>query len=239
MENNKIIHSSKLDIIGGLNTALTKSQNGDMARCSEYMIAVFSKIDARKKEVEINDLAKADIKIEKVKEVTKEGKEVLVPRIVDSRNINFMVKKMGNHSVHSIICLLIANLNEFFNLKHSLNINQVKEISQQIIDEVGDVLFLDELIYIFKKAKTHAKLWNNLDGSIIWSWIDEFLTNRNDQRYNQHVNSKSETYISSIALDVSKNFIFYDANRNRKYEERDLLNAGIPATKKKPKSKKK
>lgn len=230
----------KQNLTNSLILAVVQSSQNQIDKSTDSLIAAFSQIDTQKSELEISKMAKQSIVISPVDDVDKAtGKIIKVNKVIDSRNINFLAKKYGHHQVSGIIRLLLANLNEYFNIKNGLTLTQIKEIAQQIIDEVGGKMFIDELVYIFKKAKTHAKLFNNLDGSIIWGWIDEYLNNKAEQVHKEHEMFKTSAAVPTYVWDLAKKMAFVDDDAIQAHEERDLRNAGVKIKSGKPRPKKK
>ena len=167
-------------------------------RAHKKTMEVFSRIDAKQSELEIYEKAKKDIVIENVV-VGKAGNiDVIQRKTIKSRNINHLVRSLGRPEVAEIIRLLLVNVNNYFNVKDGLNNYQIEEIAEQIIDECGDKLFIDELVYIFKKAKSHStednRVYNHIDGSIIFGWIDKHIKNKFHERERKHNQNKGENF---------------------------------------------
>jgi hypothetical protein len=167
-------------------------------RAHKKTMEVFSRIDIKQSELEIYEKASKDVTIEN-KVVGKNGNVDIVQRVTTkSRNINHLVRSLGRPEVAEIIRLLLVNVNSYFNVKDGLNNYQIVEIAEQIIDECGNKLFIDELVYIFKKAKSHStkdnSVYNHIDGSIIFGWIDQHIKNKFNERERNHANNKGENF---------------------------------------------
>ena len=138
----------------------------------QLMLEVFRKVDSKQTELEVYEKAYGEVVVTRKVVGQKEGKEVVKYETTKSRNIAHLVKTLGRDEVAEIIRLLLVNVNNSFNIKNGLNIYQVNETADDIIELYGNRLFMDELIYIFKKAKTTAELFQSLDGSTICRWIE-------------------------------------------------------------------
>ena len=167
-------------------------------RAHKKTIEVFSRIDIKQNELEIYEKARKDVVVENVV-VGKNGDIDIVQRkTIKSRNINHLVRALGRSEVAEIIRLLLGNVNNYFNVKDGLNHYQIVEIAEQIIDECGDKLFIDELVYIFKKAKSHStkdnSVYNHIDGSIIFGWIDQHYKQKFQEKEKRHTQNKGEGF---------------------------------------------
>jgi hypothetical protein len=180
-------------------TAISERQRNELEeRAHKKTMEVFSRIDIKQNELEIYEKAMKDVVVEN-EVIGKNGNTDIVRRkIVKSRNINHLVRSLGRQEVAEIIRLLLINVNNYFNVKDGLNLYQIVEIAEQIIDECGDKLFIDELVYIFKKAKSHStkdnSVYNHIDGSIIFGWIDQHIRNKFHERERNHANNKGENF---------------------------------------------
>jgi hypothetical protein len=167
-------------------------------RAHQKTMEVFSRIDIKKNELEIYEVAQKDVVVENKVIGKNNGVDIVQRKIIKSRNINHLVRSLGRPEVAEIIRLLLVNVNNYFNVKDGLNNYQIIEIAEQIIDECGDKLFIDELVYIFKKAKSHStkdnSVYNHIDGSIIFGWIDQHYKHKFSERERKHINNKSENF---------------------------------------------
>jgi len=213
----------------------TREQNID--KREEKLLDVFRKIDTKKNELAIakNAIVYATNPDGSLK--LKEG----IALIRESRNINHLIKKYTRPEITAIIRILILNVNGYFNVKNGLSSLQVKEIAEQIMDECGVDLSIDELIYIFKKAKTTAKLYDRLDGAIIFGWIDAHYKSIADQRIASHEDVKNNATIPTYMQDLAGKFRVVSEKMVKKYELRDLGKIDVSGLtgKIKPKKKKK
>jgi len=158
------------------------SEELDMDRQHKVLLEVFRKVDTKQNEFDFHKKMVSEIVTETIVVGQVNGVNIVKKPIIKSRHIGHLVKTLGSEEVAKIIRLLLVNINDSFNVKQGLTLYQMKEIAWQIIDECGDKLFIDELIYIFKKAKTDAQVYNKLDGSDIFRWIDKHYSERINNR---------------------------------------------------------
>ena len=172
-------------------------------RAHKKTMAVFQRVDLKQTELEIYEKALKETVIEnevvgQTKDVDGKIIDIVKRKTVNSRNINHLVRQNGRDEIAEIIRLLLVNVNNYFNVKDGLNGYQIIEIAEQIIDECGDKLFIDELVYIFKKAKTQTtkdnSIYNHIDGSIIFGWIDNHIAHKFHQREKRSAEHKAENY---------------------------------------------
>lgn len=218
-----------------LPTLMRAVREADIEKRQEQLLVAYRQVDVKKTELQIADQCRKNIKTDLVK-IMKDGKEVEVTRITDSRGISFLCHKLGRPEVTGMIRLFIANVNEYFNVTQGLNLTQIKEITEQIIDECGDTMHIDELIYIFKKSKTTAKLYNRLDGAIIFRWIDDFYKNRGNLTHKQYREEEMKDFTPTYFSDLQKEFkIVVPQQVEDRYRERDMMlvddNASVPSLK--------
>lgn len=175
-------------------TLLQASREVDVNKRHGVLLEAFSKIDVKQDEFEIYQKALSEQVVERKVVGKKNGIDIVQYPIVKSRNILYLTQKLGRPEVAEIIKLLIVNVNNSFNIKNGLNLYQVDEIAENIIDIYGEKLFIDQLIYIFKKAKTSAELYQTLDMSVIFRWIDIYLKNMDYNKMKKESEYKSEGF---------------------------------------------
>ena len=94
------------------------------------------------------------------------------------------------------ICLLIIDLQKFFDTKRSLDEDQIVEIAEMIVGEYRNLYVLD-LAFCFKQGKLgkYGKVYDRLDGGIILDWVREWDKKRVemiiDRRESEHRQHKS------------------------------------------------
>ena len=220
----------------------------------ELLLEVFRGVDIKKDEISVYDSAKSHTVTKKVREKVMEEDEngVMKPiyktfdKIVDSRNITHLIKKLGRAEVTLIIRVLLVNVNDAFNVK-GLSEYQIKEIAEEIIEDYADILYIDELIYIFKKAKKDAKIFGKIDGSDIYGWLKEYDKAKMSQIYKRSHVDKHKDLIPTLAQDVAKKFTIPVGDINsiqkkgekekgsdkyfKRFTLRDQSNAGIDTSK--------
>lgn len=94
------------------------------------------------------------------------------------------------------ICLLIIDLQKFFDTKRSMDEEQIVEIAEMIVGEYRNLYVLD-LAFCFKQGKLgkYGKVYDRLDGGIILDWVREWDKKRVemiiDRRESEHRQHKS------------------------------------------------
>jgi len=209
----------------------------------DLLLKAYSEIDIKKSEVQILKQARSYTRTKEEKIKGEDGRIQIVNKIVDSRNINFLIKKLGRPEVTGIIRILLVNLNDKFNFNKEklLSKYQIKELAEDIIDLHGERLYLDELLYIFKSSK-QKKLYSSLNMKDVLDWIDEYRLNTLNTFHKQHLNNKNSDATITVASDLAKKFTIpiSDTDSSKKtgtqkmverYRIRDQNNAGIDTTK--------
>ncbi len=93
------------------------------------------------------------------------------------------------------ICLLIIDLQKFFDTKRSMDEEQILEIAEMIVGEYRNLYVLD-LAFCFKQGKLgkYGKVYDRLDGGIILDWVREWDKKRVemiiDRRESEHSSTK-------------------------------------------------
>ena len=77
------------------------------------------------------------------------------------------------------ICLLILDLQKFFNTKIKLDEDQILDLSEMIVAEYLHLSIFD-LAFCFKQGKLgrYGKIYDRLDGGILLGWIKEWENKR-------------------------------------------------------------
>lgn len=91
-----------------------------------------------------------------------------------------MIKKQfGETELILYICELVTETALFFNVGKTMNAEQIKQTSMMIAE---DYYYMkpEELNYCFNKAKRghYGKLFDRLDGAIIFRWLDKYNQER-------------------------------------------------------------
>jgi len=181
------------------------------------MITIFRKVDVKMSELEIHakvesenvvkrELVECEMTIPKSQydAMIKAGysedymKRSFCMKVVSntekSRLINHLIKHIGIEETAAIVRLLIVNLNESFNVKNPLKLEQIYECAELIIEKYGDRLYIDELIYIFKRAKMEARTYDHLSGNMIYSYIDGFFEGLERRKNENHIENKTKDF---------------------------------------------
>lgn len=79
------------------------------------------------------------------------------------------------------LSMMIAEVNDFFNVKRGMNAQQIKVTAELILDNAGFYdLTLGNIKACFREKMATAKLYERLDGSIIIQWLREFKSEMAD-----------------------------------------------------------
>jgi len=132
-----------------------------------------------------------------------------------------MKKTLGHDEVQAIITVLLVNLNDYFNVTKGLNTYQFIEVSEIIISEYGHIR-IEELVFIFQKAKIEAELFGTLDGSKIFKWIKEYEAAKEESRHNRHLRQKNNDFDVYLSTDNSTRYRILSENLQQRYESKNL-----------------
>lgn len=247
-----IVGQKPLDIVSALAEASREVKEAQQAvsnqqrelfedRAHKKTIAIFQRIDIKQTELEVYETCLKDVVIKnEVMGKDNNGIDIVKRNTSKSRNINHLVNHVGRPEVAEIIRLLLVNVNNYFNVKDALNHYQIVEIAEQIIDEFGRKLFIDELVYIFKKAKSQStkdnNIYNHIDGSIIFGWIDAHLAHRFN---NQEIKTSEHKSLNFDLPNLPKGMLKQAAEKmNDNYRQNIVNMTDIPKIDSKKKKKK-
>lgn len=80
------------------------------------------------------------------------------------------------------LSMMIAEVNDFFNVKGNMNAKQIKLTAELILDNAGFYdLTLGNIKACFRQKMMTAKLYDRLDGSIIIDWLRQFKSDMADR----------------------------------------------------------
>jgi len=115
----------------------------------------------------------------------------------DNQQKSLILLSKENHTLLiDEICLLIIDLQKFFDTKRSMDEEQIVEIAEMIVGEYRNLYVLD-LAFCFKQGKLgkYGKVYDRLDGGIILDWVREWDNKRVnmiiDRRESEHRQHKS------------------------------------------------
>lgn len=235
MDNNKLVSAQQAAILVGqkaqtlIPLLIQASREVNLDKRSVKMIAVFRKVDVKMSELEVHAKVESEnvIKRELVKcemTISKEQYDAMIEagysedymkrsfctkvttNTERSRLIAHLVKHIGIEETAIIIRLLIINLNDSFNVKTPLKTEQIYECAELIIEKYGNRLYIDELIYIFKRAKMEARTYDHLSGNMIYSYINNFFEKLEERNHEGHIENKTKDFhIPSIPNSLFEN----------------------------------
>ena len=115
---------------------------------------------------------------------------------------NFLAKftgEMENKATESIKELL-SNLQDSLNVDKKLSLTQEYETATLLIEKYGNLLTLEEVALVFKKAKMseYGKIFNRIDVQIILEWIEKYLQSEDKQGFYERHNKRNEQPIGNL-----------------------------------------
>lgn len=98
------------------------------------------------------------------------------------------------------IRFMLDNLQDSFNIESKPTLTQQYEIATLIIEKYANLLTLEEVALVFKKAKLseYGKIYNRIDIQIIFEWIEKYLQSEDKQGFFERYNKKAETPIGNL-----------------------------------------
>lgn len=113
-----------------------------------------------------------------------------LPKAVEGLQISKLKAESKSELVQALNNL-VFNTSKSLNITNTLNEIQILEISMMVIEKYW-FLKLDELVLIFKKAKTgeFGKMYNRLDIQIICEWIETYLKSEERAVYFEKKNTE-------------------------------------------------
>ena len=98
----------------------------------------------------------------------------------DNQITSLFKRSREDHSlIIDEICLLILDLQKFFNTKIKLDEDQILDLSEMIVAEY-QYLSIFDIAFCFKEGKfgRYGKVYDRLDGGILLGWIKEWDNKR-------------------------------------------------------------
>lgn len=93
---------------------------------------------------------------------------------------------------------LMLNIVKFLNLKESLNVEQINEISLTIIEECKGLTLEDIAVCFHKAKKGYYGIIYRLDGSVILQWLEKYKEERRQkiakEQQSLHIRSKASAH---------------------------------------------
>lgn len=135
-------------------------------------------------------------------------------------------KEAGDTVVKTVLIEALSDLVMFFNVGKTMNSAQVLQTVDLILDQYW-YLRLSEFKYCFNKAKlgAYGKVYDRIDGAIIFEWIELYLIERKDAIIDANIKRnnefKKDTSILSALTDKGVNFNSLhkiSENKNQKTE---------------------
>jgi hypothetical protein len=95
---------------------------------------------------------------------------------------------------------LLSNLQDSLNVDKKLSLTQEYETATLLIEKYGNILTLEEVALVFKKAKMseYGKIFNRIDVQIIFEWIEKYLESEDKQGFFERYNKRNEQPIGNL-----------------------------------------
>ena len=92
---------------------------------------------------------------------------------------------IGRDKAVALICDMIIAQAGFFNLPNTVTVQQALEIAEMIIQE-NPYLTVEDIVIMFREAKMqkqgYEKPYGRLDGSLIFSWLNNYIERKLDRQ---------------------------------------------------------
>jgi len=110
----------------------------------------------------------------------------------DAPALAIIKKEQGEDKLIDIIMSWVIELNDFLNISRKMNPPQVKQTSVMIM---SDFYFMNiaDINLVFSRAKKgyYGIMYESLDGSKIYSWFDQYATERAQTAFDDKLNEHS------------------------------------------------
>lgn len=128
------------------------------------------------------------------------------------------------------ISLMIAEVNDFFNVKGNMNAKQIKLTAELILDNDSFYdLTLGNIKACFRQKMMTEKLYDRLDGNIIIGWLREFKSELSDyceaakiRQERESVQEQNKDCAGPIAYNVYLEMLKHQASRGDDHAARTL-----------------
>lgn len=113
----------------------------------------------------------------------------------------------GNMTVSALVVAMLTDLVSFFNVGKTMSEVQLAQTAEIIIDTYG-YLKIDDFKFCFSSAKKglYGVVYDRLDGNVIISWIEQYLSDRisvsDNLNYSDHVSMKANEKSSQLFLEI-------------------------------------
>jgi hypothetical protein len=115
---------------------------------------------------------------------------------------NFLAKFTGELETKALTSIqeLLSNLQDSLNVDKKLSLTQEYETATLLIEKYGNILTLEEVALVFKKAKMseYGKIFNRIDVQIIFEWIEKYLESEDKQGFFERYNKRNEQPIGNL-----------------------------------------
>lgn len=99
------------------------------------------------------------------------------PAIFDdtkTSQVSSWTNKYGKLQTAKLVVVLLEDLNSYFNVSRPMNVNQMVDLSIEIVSELW-AYRMEEIVALMEaiKKQTYGKIYERLDPAIIWEHIDK------------------------------------------------------------------
>ena len=118
---------------------------------------------------------------------------------LNTPQLSILKKEAGDNVLRAFLVEALSDLIMFFNVGKTMNQQQLVQVVELITD---NYYFLrpSELKYCFNQAKIgkYGKLYDRIDGSIIFEWIEKYLLEREEVIYQKNIALQKQTTQENI-----------------------------------------
>ena len=113
------------------------------------------------------------------------------------------------------LSMMIAEINDFFNVRGNMNAKQIKLTAELILDNPGFYdLTLGNIKACFRHKMATARLYDRLDGNIIIDWLREFKSEMAESVYDRRMGEREPVDKSSDAISYKVYMAMLEARAN-------------------------
>jgi hypothetical protein len=118
---------------------------------------------------------------------------------LNTPQLSILKKDAGENVLRAFLVEALSDLIMFFNVGKTVNPHQLVQVVELITDNYY-YLRPSELKYCFNQAKIgrYGKLYDRIDGSIIFEWIEKYLLERDEVIYQKNIHLQKQTTQENI-----------------------------------------
>jgi len=129
--------------------------------------------------------------VEKIKTVT------TIRQAINGTQLRKFEKAFGATEAAQLICEMIISQARYFNLVATISIPQAFDLAEMILQDYS-LLTVEDLAMMFREAKMmkdgYEKPYQRMDGRLVFSWLNTYLAERNNELDRMYENEKKELH---------------------------------------------